>query len=356
VGRLHQSQFLKAFTLLDALQHACTVATSPLGVVHRFLPTQGWPVTAIRILSSAFFATIPHTSNTKNNKFTLLSTHDAIREKVKMVQQLEMCSNSMAAMFSSPQHSHEALTVSNCHDLLYKSLETSIEQLRSDQEEWQQMTAFVETNQTQSDGRYYKPVEVYRITNEQQQKCYNQNHASKKSTLLFHGSNKLNFPGILKNGLLIAPACAPDSGALFGKGLYFSDQVTKSVNYCRADFEMGEHAYMLICQVATGQQFRVTDVNQSLTKSFLNSVQKDSVSVAGTWSPCLDTHYTSRSTTIPQGELTPHTEACVDSYINGQQQPQTKHIVMADNEYIVYDKTQVVFRYVVKLERRQSVF
>lgn len=48
---------------------------------------------------------------------------------------------------------------------------------------------------------------------------------------LFHGTKNCNMVGILSRGLLIAPRHAPVSGYMFGKGIYFADQSSKSAQY-----------------------------------------------------------------------------------------------------------------------------
>ena len=48
---------------------------------------------------------------------------------------------------------------------------------------------------------------------------------------LFHGTKNCNMVGILSRGLLIAPKHAPVTGYMFGKGIYFADQSSKSAQY-----------------------------------------------------------------------------------------------------------------------------
>lgn len=49
--------------------------------------------------------------------------------------------------------------------------------------------------------------------------------------LLWHGSRLTNFAGILSQGLRIAPPEAPVTGYFLGKGIYFADMCSKSVEY-----------------------------------------------------------------------------------------------------------------------------
>ena len=41
--------------------------------------------------------------------------------------------------------------------------------------------------------------------------------------LLWHGSKIVNFMGLLKGGLKIAPLESAHNGAMFGKGIYLAD-------------------------------------------------------------------------------------------------------------------------------------
>ncbi len=101
--------------------------------------------------------------------------------------------------------------------------------------------------------------------------------------LLWHGSRVTNFAGIFSQGLRIAPPEAPSvsfswspvvhqpfqcfcfeketngktfldpqTGYMFGKGVYFADMVSKSANYCKTtkDDNIG---LLLLCDVALGE-------------------------------------------------------------------------------------------------------
>lgn len=70
--------------------------------------------------------------------------------------------------------------------------------------------------------------------------------------LLWHGSRLTNYVGILSQGLRIAPPEAPVTGYMFGKGVYFSDMVSKSANYCFTT-KTNNTGIMLLCEVALGE-------------------------------------------------------------------------------------------------------
>lgn len=75
---------------------------------------------------------------------------------------------------------------------------------------------------------------------------------------LWHGTKKGNLLSILKTGLKISPpSTATIAGALFGRGLYFSDQSTKSLNYAYGywDGKYENDCFMFLCDVAMGKSF-----------------------------------------------------------------------------------------------------
>lgn len=67
----------------------------------------------------------------------------------------------------------------------------------------------------------------------------------------------MNFLGILKDGLKIAPPEAPSTGYLLGKGIYFSDAFAKSKMYV-----MGNKKIILLCEVAMGTSQRIETPEQ----------------------------------------------------------------------------------------------
>ncbi|MGD1524540.1 WGR domain-containing protein [Vibrio harveyi] len=77
--------------------------------------------------------------------------------------------------------------------------------------------------------------------------------------MLWHGTRAGNILSILKNGLIIPPSRAGHvTGRMFGDGLYFSDQSTKSLNYSYGYWDGGskdDTCYMFLCEVAMGNSY-----------------------------------------------------------------------------------------------------
>ena len=85
---------------------------------------------------------------------------------------------------------------------------------------------------------------------------------------LFHGSRASNILGICKKGLLLRPPGAYVTGSMFGNGLYFADQSTKSSQYATARFGgssgSGNTYFMFIADVALGKIKEYPDAQSHL--------------------------------------------------------------------------------------------
>jgi poly [ADP-ribose] polymerase len=75
---------------------------------------------------------------------------------------------------------------------------------------------------------------------------------------LWHGTRASNLLSILKGGLIIPPANAPYcTGRMFGNGIYFSDQSTKSLNYAHGYWagRAEDQCFMFLADVAMGRHY-----------------------------------------------------------------------------------------------------
>lgn len=76
---------------------------------------------------------------------------------------------------------------------------------------------------------------------------------------LWHGTRAANLLSILKSGLVIPPSNAAHcTGRLFGDGIYFSDQSTKSLNYSYGYWDGGQrdsNCFMFLADVAMGKMY-----------------------------------------------------------------------------------------------------
>lgn len=75
---------------------------------------------------------------------------------------------------------------------------------------------------------------------------------------LWHGTKKANLLSILKSGLKVSPpSTAAIAGKMFGNGVYFSDQSTKSLNYAYGywDGKYDNNCFMFLANVAMGKPY-----------------------------------------------------------------------------------------------------
>lgn len=129
--------------------------------------------------------------------------------------------------------------------------------------------------------------------------------------LLFHGSRSANLVGILSSHLKLPNSLSSDvprAGAMFGPGIYFADQCTKSFNYAAGSWvgrrNKYDTAFLMLCDVALG------NIHKTESSYYYTSPPKGKHSVMG---------------------------------CEGRQ--------LYNNEYIVYRENQVAIRYLVELEQ-----
>lgn len=87
--------------------------------------------------------------------------------------------------------------------------------------------------------------------------------------LCWHGSKLVNFPGIIKNSLMIRPSGVVLTGALYGAGIYAAHQSSKSLNYFDGGYWTGgnrqSQKYLFLMEtimgdmhLASGQKYYTT--------------------------------------------------------------------------------------------------
>lgn len=91
---------------------------------------------------------------------------------------------------------------------------------------------------------------------------YVSSRPNSKTQLLWHGSRSENWLSILKTGLSLRPANAVITGKMFGYGIYFADQFSKSLNYTSLHGSVWangtqQEGYLGIYEVHVGEQMTV---------------------------------------------------------------------------------------------------
>ena len=90
---------------------------------------------------------------------------------------------------------------------------------------------------------------------------------------LWHGTRTSNLLSILKGGLVIPKSGQGHvTGRLFGDGVYFSDQSTKSLNYSHGYWSRGSgydnNCYMFLADVAMGREYMPSYCEKHLPKGY----------------------------------------------------------------------------------------
>jgi poly [ADP-ribose] polymerase len=152
--------------------------------------------------------------------------------------------------------------------------------------------------------------------------------------LLWHGSAISNFLGILRNGLKIAPPEAPPTGYMFGKGVYFADTFSKSFQYTGG---FSDRAFMLLSEVVLGKMYLryQSEYVEKLPEGYLST--KGCGQNGPDMGKCI---VLNSGAVVPLGPIVQYPP------------PDTpeKTYYLHQNEYIVYDISQVRLRYLVEVK------
>lgn len=100
---------------------------------------------------------------------------------------------------------------------------------------------------------------------------YIEEKSVKKKLLLWHGSRTENWWSILQTGLKLRPTNAILTGKMFGYGLYFAPDASKSLGYTslsgsRWASGVSDTAYMAVINVAYGKPFNVYSWDNKYTR------------------------------------------------------------------------------------------
>ncbi len=168
----------------------------------------------------------------------------------------------------------------------------------------------------------YKPARVWAVTDENAPEWDTLMEERKWHRTLWHGTTAGNVLSILRTGLICPPSSDSryaTSGRMFGDGVYFSDQSTKSLNYAVGAWNRNTgtgNPMMFLADVAMGREYRTTaaDTASSATR-------------------------TARTGTDHKGR--PHTSLFVRAGTCG----------VRNNEMIVWDSAAIKITYLVEFER-----
>ncbi|TPP65403.1 Poly [ADP-ribose] polymerase [Fasciola gigantica] len=274
--------------------------------------------------SNRFYTLIPHDFGMKVPP--LLDNTEIIKNKLKMLEDLreiELAYNILKQDLSIDM---------NPLDQHYRQLNTQLQPVNTNSDEFARIEQYVKLTHGSTHTSYkLEVVAVFDVERADEKARYDGYTAARHNRqLLWHGSRRTNWVGILSQGLRIAPPEAPATGYMFGKGIYFADMVSKSANYCFTSQSQPE-GLLLLCEVILGNMHECTTADASPLPS-----GKQSRKGLGSTQPDPSTYYTS-----PDGVIYP---------IGKPQPSNVKSTALLYNEYIVYDMAQVLQKYLVRVK------
>ncbi|KAJ2619437.1 hypothetical protein GGI26_005837 [Coemansia sp. RSA 1358] len=212
----------------------------------------------IRILNEEYFVIIPNKVKDARNLSNLLFSQQAIDQQKATCDALLETLNLMSDLKKRKEDSSDVKP--NGKPVFNVEIETV-----TDESVLNLIKGMFEITKNSSHGyssSNSRVVKVYRICLDAQQKPFIE--CSEKIgnvKMLWHGTRTQNLLSIMSKGLLL-PDKSPGqkSGAMFGHGLYFARQSTKSLGYCDGGYWTGSGninntIYMFLASVAIGNSF-----------------------------------------------------------------------------------------------------
>lgn len=282
-------------------------------------------VTASHILaaSNQIYSYFPHDFGVQRP--AILNTHEMLQEKVKVLQHLLQKGYTYDLLTSELNEERNLLDV--CYEHLKDSAEITMLNKLSGM--YAQICSYVANTQlgmnAQNGPQAFEVVEIFQVARHEEIIRYAPYEQNFNRQLLFHGSSVRNFVSILTNGLKIAPPEAHFHGSIFGKGIYFSDSVSKAASYCHVSNGTG---LVLLCEVAVG----ISDIRYRKDSSKLIDYC-ESIQAIGQYYPH-PLHVRHDGLKIPNGQLIRRPEQTGNTF----------------NEFVVFDESRVKIQYIVKLK------
>ncbi len=172
-------------------------------------------------------------------------------EQENRLNQLEAALATYSVQQQQPQQSH--------YDLLGADLVL----LSADDERHKWIC--LDIAQTSVHGYHVNVRDIFSVRVPGERRAWEANTVGKRRVdLLFHGTGSQNVRHILRSGL-ICPR-TPSHGRMFGHGIYFANQCTKSANYCSASGPKRPHM-LLLADVAIGRPYIARNSMPDCTKA-----------------------------------------------------------------------------------------
>lgn len=199
-------------------------------------------------LTNTYYSTIPH--DFKRHQPPPIASLDSLRKEVQLIE-------SLSDLKITDDLMKDLKTVENLHPLncQYDSLQLKkLRALDPLDKEYQMLEDYLLLSTSPLHDLNYEVISIFDVRRPNEKAKLDDSTPKKLGSLrclLWHGSRTSNFPGILRQGLRIAPPEAPATGYMFGKGIYLADVSSKSAGYCHPNVSHG-HGLLLLCEAELG--------------------------------------------------------------------------------------------------------
>ena len=213
---------------------------------------------------------------------------------------------------------------------IYRSLGLTLIPVENDSNDMKLLKTYVDKTHAQTHKYRLELVSALKIedsSSSSSTKFDIENHR-----LLFHGSRMANFMGIMKEGLRLPQVYQIANGSTLGAGIYFADSVTKSFNYTFST-ETADTGFIVVCEVALGSSQYVTKCTpEPLPDTFESRIAH------GRSHPDLkEFEMYNGNVIVPCGRLIDNPDGLDSTFLY--------------NEYVIYDKSQYKFKYLLELKK-----
>lgn len=200
-------------------------------------------------LTSEYFSLVPHRLGARIDQTVI---NNVVIDTVKKADEEEDLLQLMRDVF----HVQEDLT--SDADRKYRALGAQINVLDSTSADYDRIERKIHVSHSWRHGFKLRVRRIFAVhLPDERARFHSEQEGESLGNVqeLFHGTQNCNLVGILSRGLLIAPRNAPCTGAMFGKGIYFADQSSKSAQYCQLSQQKNrpESGYMFLADVALGR-------------------------------------------------------------------------------------------------------
>ena len=203
-------------------------------------------------LSNRYYSIIPHVFPGRAPP-TIIDSGELLKKEVSLVENLaDMVITTKLLKETKAEKSPDVNILDKQFDSLNLNEATALDHASK---EFNFLEAYVKKTHGHTHYQKLRVEEIFRVHRAVEEDRWRADGWDKLSNsdrrLLWHGSRTTNFPGILSQGLRIAPPEAPVNGYMFDKGIYLADIVSKSANYCCASAS-DNTGLLLLCEAQLG--------------------------------------------------------------------------------------------------------